>query len=62
MILFLVTIRHDQECDIIKLVDLLFAWARSCIRLFPSVDFHHRIHVKKFEIPSAHYIVLVASP
>ena len=26
MILFLVTIRHDQECEIIEFVDLLFPW------------------------------------
>ena len=52
MILFLVTIRHDQECDIIEFVDLLFPWARSCTRLFPSVDFGHRILSKESKFPS----------
>ena len=52
MILFLVTIRHDQECDIIEFVDLLFPWARSCTRLFPFVNFDHRIRSKKFEVSS----------
>ena len=46
------TIRHDQECDIIEFVDLLFSWARSCTRLFPSVKFGRRIHSKKFEVSS----------
>ena len=47
MIFFLVTIRHDQECDIIEFVDLLFPWAWSCIRLFLSVDCLRRFHYTK---------------
>ena len=61
MTFFLVTIRHDQECDIIEFVDLLFPWAWSCTRLFSFVKFDHRIHPTKSKFPPAQYIVLVAS-
>ena len=57
MTFFLVTIRHDQECDIMELDDLLFPWAWSCTRLFLSVDFGRRIHSVKSKFPPAQYIV-----
>ena len=41
-----------NKCDIIEFDDLLFSWARSCTRLFPSVKFGRRIHSKKFEVSS----------
>ena len=47
MTFFLVTIRHDQECDIIEFVDLLFPGRGAAF-----VYFHHRILSKESKFPS----------
>ena len=49
-------------CDIIEFVDLLFPWAWSCIRLFPSVDCLRTIHYTKSKFLPLSTSFLVAFP